>query len=158
MCSRGWPSRPSMGGEALGIVKIICPSTGECQGQEAGVGRLRSRVGGVYRGLWGEHLKCKWRRYLIKINLKRKNINIAQKMQMVLDDISKPCHSLLVIIGLCWCRSSLMMLSGIGMPYHSFLVIIWHDFLERNTAKVVFRQLLATSLDLGQLAELDSFF
>jgi hypothetical protein len=24
-----------MGGEALGIVKIICPSTGECQGQEA---------------------------------------------------------------------------------------------------------------------------
>jgi hypothetical protein len=31
---------PSMGGEALGLVdhmKIICPSTGECQGQEAGV-------------------------------------------------------------------------------------------------------------------------
>jgi hypothetical protein len=24
--------------EALGLVKIICPSTGECQGQEAGVG------------------------------------------------------------------------------------------------------------------------
>jgi hypothetical protein len=31
-----------MGGEALGIVKIICPTTGECQGQEAGVGGLGS--------------------------------------------------------------------------------------------------------------------
>jgi hypothetical protein len=26
-----------MGGEALGLEKIICPSTRECQGQEAGV-------------------------------------------------------------------------------------------------------------------------
>jgi hypothetical protein len=34
-----------MGGEALGIVKIICPSTEECQGQEAGVGDLGSRAG-----------------------------------------------------------------------------------------------------------------
>jgi hypothetical protein len=42
-----------MGGEALGLVKIICPSTGECQGQEAGVGGLGSRVGGWYRGLSG---------------------------------------------------------------------------------------------------------
>jgi hypothetical protein len=40
-----------MGGEALGLVKIICPSTGECQGEEAGVGGLRSRVGGGYREL-----------------------------------------------------------------------------------------------------------
>jgi hypothetical protein len=40
-----------MGGEALGLVKIICPSTVECQGQEAGVGGLGSRVGGGYRGL-----------------------------------------------------------------------------------------------------------
>ena len=31
-----------MGGEALGIAKIICPSTGECQGQESGVGGLGS--------------------------------------------------------------------------------------------------------------------
>jgi hypothetical protein len=35
--SRGWPSQPLMGGEALGLA-IICPSTGECQGQEVGVG------------------------------------------------------------------------------------------------------------------------
>jgi hypothetical protein len=42
-----------MGREALGLVKIICPSTGECQGQEAGVGGLGSRVGEGYRGLWG---------------------------------------------------------------------------------------------------------
>ena len=27
-----------MGGEALGLAKIICSSTGECQGQETGVG------------------------------------------------------------------------------------------------------------------------
>jgi hypothetical protein len=31
------------------IAKIICPSTGECQGQEAGVGGLVSRVGGGCR-------------------------------------------------------------------------------------------------------------
>jgi hypothetical protein len=46
-----------MGGEALGLVKIICPSTGERQDQEAGVGGLGSRLGwGVgerYRGLLG---------------------------------------------------------------------------------------------------------
>ena len=45
----------SMGGEALGPVKALCPSVGECQGQEAGVGRLVSRgreegVGGFQRG------------------------------------------------------------------------------------------------------------
>jgi hypothetical protein len=38
-----------MGGEALGLVKIICPSTRECQGQEAGMGGLGSREGGGYR-------------------------------------------------------------------------------------------------------------
>ena len=41
--SRGWPSQPSMGGEALGLVKILGPSIGECQGQEVGVGGLGSR-------------------------------------------------------------------------------------------------------------------
>jgi hypothetical protein len=40
-----------MGGEALGLVKIICPSTGECQGQEVGVDGLGSRAGEGYRGL-----------------------------------------------------------------------------------------------------------
>jgi hypothetical protein len=34
-----------MGGETLGLVKIICPSAGECQGQEAEVGGLGSRAG-----------------------------------------------------------------------------------------------------------------
>jgi hypothetical protein len=34
------------------MAEIICPSTGECQGQEAGVGGLGSRVGGGNRGLW----------------------------------------------------------------------------------------------------------
>ena len=43
-----------MGGEALGLVKIICPTTGECQVQEAGVGGLGSRVVGGFRGLFGK--------------------------------------------------------------------------------------------------------
>ena len=53
ICSKGWPSRPPMGGEPLVLVKIICPSTGECQGQEAGVGGLGSGVVRGYRGLSG---------------------------------------------------------------------------------------------------------
>jgi hypothetical protein len=40
-----------MVGETLGLAKIICPSKGECQGQEAGVSGLGIRVGGVYRRL-----------------------------------------------------------------------------------------------------------
>jgi hypothetical protein len=45
LCSTKWPSRPSMGGEALGLGKVICPSTGECQSQDVGVGGLGSRAG-----------------------------------------------------------------------------------------------------------------
>ena len=45
ICGRGWPSQPSKRGESLGLVKIIYPSTGECQGQEAGVGEVANRVG-----------------------------------------------------------------------------------------------------------------
>ena len=37
----------------LGIATFICPSTGECQGQEAGVGGLGSRAKGGYRELSG---------------------------------------------------------------------------------------------------------
>jgi hypothetical protein len=48
-----------MGGEALGLAKIICPNTGECQGQEVGVGGMGSKAEGGYRGLLGQHLKCK---------------------------------------------------------------------------------------------------
>jgi hypothetical protein len=35
----------------LGLAKIICSSTGECQSQEVGVGGLGNRAGGVCRGL-----------------------------------------------------------------------------------------------------------
>jgi hypothetical protein len=35
----------------LGIANFICPSTGECQGQEVGVGGEGSRAGGGFRGL-----------------------------------------------------------------------------------------------------------
>jgi hypothetical protein len=43
ICSRGWSRWSSMGGEALGPVKVLCPRIGECQGQEAAVGWLGSR-------------------------------------------------------------------------------------------------------------------
>ena len=55
ICRRGWPCQASVGGEALSPVKVLCPSIGECQGQEAGVGGLLSRrkkegIGGFQRG------------------------------------------------------------------------------------------------------------
>ena len=44
-----------MGGEALGPVKVLCPSMEECQGWDAGVGGLGSsgrgeRIGDFWRG------------------------------------------------------------------------------------------------------------
>ena len=55
ICSRGWPNCSSKEGEDLGPVKGLCPSIGECQGQEAAVGGLVSRergkgIGGFQRG------------------------------------------------------------------------------------------------------------
>ena len=45
-----------MGGEALGPVKARCPSIGECQVREAGVGRLVSRGrGDGIGGFWWEN-------------------------------------------------------------------------------------------------------
>jgi hypothetical protein len=43
-----------MGGEALGLENIICPSTRECQGQEARVGGLGSIAGGRVEGTFRE--------------------------------------------------------------------------------------------------------
>ena len=43
-----------MGGEALGPVKAQCPSVGECQGREAGVGELVSRGSGEGIGVFLE--------------------------------------------------------------------------------------------------------
>jgi hypothetical protein len=42
-----------MGGEALGPVKALCPSVGECQEQEVGVGRLVSKGRGKVIGGFG---------------------------------------------------------------------------------------------------------
>jgi hypothetical protein len=80
ICSRGWPSWPSMGGEPLGLAKIICPSTGECQVQEAGMGELGSRAGAGYWGLSGRKLgkgiafemQMKKISNKLKINIKKK--------------------------------------------------------------------------------------
>ena len=38
-----------MAGKALGPVKVLCPSIGECQGQEAGMGGLGNRGEGRRR-------------------------------------------------------------------------------------------------------------
>jgi hypothetical protein len=48
-----WEERP------LGLANFVCPSAGERQGQEVGVGGWGSWVGGGYRGLSGWHLKFK---------------------------------------------------------------------------------------------------
>jgi hypothetical protein len=42
-----------MGGEALVPVKVLCPSIGECKGQEVGVGGLESRGRGEGWGIFG---------------------------------------------------------------------------------------------------------
>jgi hypothetical protein len=43
-----------VGEEALGLAKILCPSIGECQDQEVGVGGLRSRGRGEGLGGFSE--------------------------------------------------------------------------------------------------------
>jgi hypothetical protein len=45
--SRGWPCWTSIGREALGPGKALCPSVGECQDREEGVGGLVSRKDGI---------------------------------------------------------------------------------------------------------------
>jgi hypothetical protein len=45
LLSHHWEERP------FGIANFICPSTGECQGQEAGVG-LGAGRGRRYRNFW----------------------------------------------------------------------------------------------------------
>ena len=43
-----------MGGEALGPVKVLCPSVGECLGQEAGAGMLGRGGRGERIDFWME--------------------------------------------------------------------------------------------------------
>ena len=47
-----------MRGEALGLVKALCPSVGECQDREAGVGGLVIRG----RGIGWEHFRGEMRK------------------------------------------------------------------------------------------------
>jgi hypothetical protein len=44
-----------MGGEALGLVKVLYLNIGDCQGQEVGVGMLVSRGGGKDWGVCREN-------------------------------------------------------------------------------------------------------
>jgi hypothetical protein len=43
-----------MGGEALGPVKVLCPSVGECLGQGVGVGGLEGMDRGFSEGKLGK--------------------------------------------------------------------------------------------------------
>jgi hypothetical protein len=58
MCSRGWPSRSSMGGEALGSVKVLCTSIGECQTRNGSgwVGKQGDGIGGFSEGKLGKEV------------------------------------------------------------------------------------------------------
>ena len=74
-----WPGSPPVGEEALGLANIMCPSTGECQGQEVGVGGWGAGQGGGYRGLSG--LKCKWRKYLFKKMLPQRTKVLKEELE-----------------------------------------------------------------------------
>ena len=63
ICSRRWPCGASMGEEVLGPVKARCPSFGDCEGKEVGLGELvethpyksrrrRDRIWGFWRENW----------------------------------------------------------------------------------------------------------
>jgi hypothetical protein len=66
MCNRGWPSQSSMGGEALGPVKALCPSVKEMPGSENRCGQVGEREEGEWIGGFqrvkkerGQYLKYK---------------------------------------------------------------------------------------------------
>ena len=54
ICSRGWLTWSLMRGKAPGPVKVLCPSVGKCQGQEAEEGGLVSRERGLGIGVFRE--------------------------------------------------------------------------------------------------------
>jgi hypothetical protein len=50
----------SMGRETLGPMKAQCPSVGECQDREAGVGRLVSKEGDYLWDFWRRNKERCW--------------------------------------------------------------------------------------------------
>jgi hypothetical protein len=64
ICSRGWTSWASMGGEALFPVNAPCPSVGKCHSSKSGVGWWKADIlieAGVEDGIvsfWGETRKA----------------------------------------------------------------------------------------------------
>jgi hypothetical protein len=46
-----------MGREALSLVKVLCPSIGECLGQEVGVGGLGNSRRGERMGVFGRETR-----------------------------------------------------------------------------------------------------
>jgi hypothetical protein len=57
ICSRGWPCQSSMGGEAFGPVKALCPSVQKCQGQEGEWVVGGAGEGGEDRGSFGGEIR-----------------------------------------------------------------------------------------------------
>jgi hypothetical protein len=53
ICSRGWPSRSSVGGEALAPVKVLCPSIGGMPGPGSGCGWVGEGGRGKGEGVFG---------------------------------------------------------------------------------------------------------
>ena len=68
--NRRWPSWPSLGREAPWSCKLYMPQYRGMPGPRSGSGWVGEQ--GRYRGLLGQHLKCKCRKYLIEIGKKMK--------------------------------------------------------------------------------------
>jgi hypothetical protein len=56
MCDRGWPDWSSVGGEALGPVRALWPSVGECQDQKWEWVGWGAGGGRVSEGILGERI------------------------------------------------------------------------------------------------------
>jgi hypothetical protein len=63
------------GREALGPVKVLCPSIGGCQGQEAGAGDLVSNVRGER---WGGGFGVDTRKEDNILNVNKENIQLKK--------------------------------------------------------------------------------
>jgi hypothetical protein len=83
-----------MGEEALGSVKALCPSLGECQSREVGVGGLMSRGEGEwYRGLSeGKPGKgITFEMYIKKISNKKKKLSPSSIHMMAIKNLPYEC-------------------------------------------------------------------
>ena len=71
-----------MGGDALGPVTVICPSIGDCQGQEVGLGGLvsRGRGEGIEKGIT---FQMQIKKISNKNGRKKKNLKHSNKLSNI---------------------------------------------------------------------------